>query len=366
MDSNTARTTDTTAELVIDPSPSQDAGRRVKLAVSWETKALTRDLGPYLLSLSYVDNLSGAADDISLELQDRFGLWSDEWRPEFGDQVVARLEAEPWFGTAPVSSLRLGTFSHDEISFSGPPHRATLKCVSAPLATALRRRKRTKVWRKVTLKQIAQDIATRSGLTLEFTENAGPKYKHAVQNNKSDLEFLDEQCKEAGHTLKITESKIVIYEELDLDARDSAGEISISGGHVMSWAFNNADGSRYGSCHVTCFDPRTGKTHKGQFPPVGQTVEGLDDNGQTLELVLHVSDVKHASDKAKALLRNANRFATVGRITTVGDPGLVAGVTFDLTDAFGFDGKYIITRAEHHIVGGYTCSLDIRRCLEGY
>ena len=66
------------------------------------------------------------------------------------------------------------------------------------------------------------------------------------------------------------------------------------------------------------------------------------------------------------MLRAANRFATSGQITTVGDCGLVAGVTFDLKNAFGFDGKFIITRAEHRAVGGYTCVLDVRRCLDGY
>jgi len=365
LDPYTSRPTDANAQQVLDPYPDQKTGRHTKLAVTWQSKAIARDLAPHLLSLGYTDNLSGAADDLSLELEDRDNLWSGDWRPEFGDQVVARLEAEGWFGSK-LTSLRLGTFAHDKISLSGPPHRVSLQCVSAPLATGLRRRKRTHAWRGVTIKQIADDIAQRAILKLEFDGDPGPSYRNAVQNDKSDLEFLGELCKEVGRTLKVTESKIVIYDESKVDAVASSGEIDLRGGNVLSWNFDGDDSGRYGSCHVSCFDPRTGKTSKGQFPPDGVTVPGLDPNGQTLELVIPISDVSEAVARAKALLRNANRFATSGKITTVGDPGLVAGVTFDLKNAASLDGKFIITKATHKPIGGYTCDLEVRRCLEGY
>lgn len=358
------RPVDLNANQVLDTY--KKTGRRAKLAVTWETKAIARDLGPHLKSLVYVDNLSGAADDLQLELEDRDSLWSGDWRPTFGDKVVARLEADGWFAYSGPGSLRLGTFAHDKISLSGPPRVAKLACVSAPLATGLRRRKRTHTWKGVTLKQIASDIATRAKLKLDFDGDAGAKYKHAAQNNKSDLEFLQELCKEVGRTLKVTELAIAIYDEQKLDAGVAVGEIDLIGGKVLGWNFDADDSARYGSCHVSCFDPRTGKKHEYEFPPKGVTIPGLDPNGQTLELAISVSDAGEAAKRASALLRNANRFATSGNITTVGDPGLVAGVVFDLTNAFGFDGKFIITRAEHHPVGGYTCALAVRRCLEGY
>jgi phage protein D len=367
LDPFSARPTDPAADQVLEPYYAK-AGRHTKLAVTWETKGITRDLARHLKSLSYADNLSGAADDLSLELENRNGLWSDEWRPTFGDAVVARIEADGWFGDEPATGLRLGTFAHDKISLKGGigGSVASLQCVSAPLATGLRRRKRTHAWRGVTLKQIATDIAGRANLRLDFQGDAGTAYKQALQNDKSDLEFLEEQCKEVGRTLKVTESTIVIYDELTLDAGDAIGEISLTSGFVKDWDFDSDDSSRYGSCHISCFDPRTGKTYQYQFPPDGTTVPGLDPNGQTLELKIAVSDGAEAATRAKALLRNANRFATSGKLTTVGDPGLVAGVIFNLTNAFGFDGKFIITKAEHHPVGGYVCNLDVRRCLEGY
>src|SRR5688572_13322185 len=166
LDPYTPRPTDPNANEVIDPYPKM--GRRTKLAVTWEAKAIARDLAPHLLSLTYTDNLTGAADDLALEVEDRDALWSGDWRPAYGDKVVARLvSTDPWFGyDQKVSELRLGTFAHDKIVMSSPPGRVSLQCVSAPLATGLRRRKRTRAWKGVTLKQIADDIAKRAGLTL--------------------------------------------------------------------------------------------------------------------------------------------------------------------------------------------------------
>jgi phage protein D len=365
LDPYTARPDDPNAAQVLDPY-TQKAGRHASLAVTWQSKGITRDLAPHLRSLVHADNLSGAADDLTLELENRNGLWSSDWRPELGDTAVARIDFDGWFTDEPTTTLRLGTFAHDKFSLQGPPCVASLQCVSAPLATGLRRRKRTRTWRGVTMQQIAQDIADRAQLRLDFQVPSGPQYQHAQQNDKSDLEFLEELCKEAGTTLKVTESTIVIYDELTLDAGDAIGDISLTSGWVLGWQFDADDSGRYGSCHISCFDPRTGKTTKGQFPPDGVTVPGLDLNGQTLELVIQVSDIAEAATRAQALLRNANRFANKGKLVTVGDCGLVAGVVFNLTDAFGFDGKFIITRAEHHPVGGYVCNLDVRRCIEGY
>jgi len=356
---------DVDALQVLDAYPGSKIARHAKVAVSWETKAITRDLAPSLYGLTYVDNLTGAADELTLEIEDRDSLWSGDWRPAYGDKVVARLEYEPWFGTEPVKSLRLGTFAHDKINLKRPPGIVRLQAVSAPLATSLRRRKRTHVWKGVTLKQIAQDIADRADLSLDFEGDAGPAYRQALQNNKSDLEFLQELTKDGGCTVKVTELALVIREEAKIDETPSAGEIDLIGRHVIDLDFDGDDSGRYGSCHVSCFDPRTGKTHSYQYPPDGVTVPGLDPNGQTLELVIRVSSIKEAEVRAKSKLRNANRFATSGKLVTTGDPGLVAGVTFDLTNAAGFDGKFIITRAEHRVGSdGYTCSLAVRRCME--
>jgi len=345
------------------------AARRSELQVVWEAVDISRDITDRLLLFSYVDNLTGAADGISITLEDRDGLWSGPWRPKFGDTVECRLKADPWLTT--VKDLRLGTFAHDSISLVGPPKAATIKAVSAPMATGLRRHKRNRPWRGVPLRQIAQDIADRAGLLLDWSGDPGRNYRRREQKDKSDLEFLDEACKEVGRDLKVTEKSIVIFQEQERDSAPAVGDIDLHGGFVKTWQFDADDSARYGNCHIKFFDATTGKVHEGQFPPVNTTADGyaalgLDPDGQTLELRMPASDKNRAADICKGRLRAANRFATSGSMTVVGDPGLVAGVTFNLVNAFGFDGKFIITRAEHLPIGGYTCHLQVRRCIEGF
>ncbi len=357
---------------------TKDGGPDALLDFGGAPRDITKDIAPHLLSLAYTDNLTGAVDDLSLELEDREGLWSGDWRPAFGDRVQARITADPWL--TDVKSLLCGDFSHDKISLSGFPKRASIKAVSAPLASGLRRTKRTRAWSGVTLFQIASDIAARASVGLQWIgEDKGTTYRKREQKDKTDLEFLEEECREVGRALKVTQTpiggnhqfSIVIFREEDQDATDPVGDLSLIGGHVLGWSFDSADAMRYGNAHLKFSDPHTGKLTSGEFPPVGTSRDariamGLDPDGQTIEVRLAAEDKGHAIDICKGRLRAANNFANTGSLTVKGDPGLVAGVTFNLTDAFGFDGKFIITKAEHRVAPGYTCTLDVRRTIGGY
>lgn len=54
---------------------------------------------------------------------------------------------------------------------------------------------------------------------------------------------------------------------------------------------------------------------------------------------------------------------TAGSLTLPGNPKLVAGVTFDLTDCGKLSGKYLIESARHRLDrgGGYTTELEVKR-----
>ena len=50
----------------------------------------------------------------------------------------------------------------------------------------------------------------------------------------------------------------------------------------------------------------------------------------------------------------------------MGDTNLSAGLTVTVKGFGKFDGKYILSQVKHSLGGGYTCSVDLRRCLNGY
>ncbi len=346
---------------------SKDQGADADLVLDGSFRDITRDLEPHLLGITYTDNLTGAADDLSLELEDVAELWTGDWRPQSGDQVEASITADPWL--TGVKTLRLGRFAHDKITVSFPPNRVTLQAISAPLATGLRRRKKVRTWKGVNLLYIAADIcnAAKPPLDLDWQGDAGDTYKHRIQRDKSDLEFLEEVCKEVGRAVKVCESKedsgkfqISVFPEFQMDTSASVGTINILGGHVLNASFSIDDSARYGSAHVKFFNPKTGKTAEYEY----QDPDNPD--GQTLMLRLPLDDSAQGLAICKGKLRQANRFAGTGRLTVHGDPGLVAGVVFDLEGANSIDGRFIVTKATHRPIAGYVTELDVRRTVELY
>lgn len=332
--------------------------RRTEVSIEWQGVDVSLDVNAALLGLSYTDHLTGAADDLSIEVQDRGGLWTGDWRPAFGDKLVARLRAESWF--TGVTDLRLGTYYHDSIGSKGPPKTATLRCVSASLKTGLRRERKSRAWSGVSLKQIAQDIADGAGLSLQWGGGGSDALSRREQKSISDLDFLSRECTDQGLSLKVTEDSIVIFNELDLDKQDPVGTIDVdSSARVLSWNFGDDNSDRYSKCVVKCAHGRKGKAITGTF-------EDASIDGPVLEVRRHVETQGDAERLARALLRQSNSGAVRGSMTTVGDCGLVAGVVFKLAGAYGFDGKFIITKAAHRPIGGYKTEIEFRRCLEGY
>jgi phage protein D len=45
---------------------------------------ISRDIAPFLISFSYIDNSGDELDSISVTLEDRKGNWRDPWFPEKG------------------------------------------------------------------------------------------------------------------------------------------------------------------------------------------------------------------------------------------------------------------------------------------
>ena len=51
-------------------------------AGSTEEKDISEDIGKFFLSMTFTDNLSEAADDVTIELEDRAQVWQADWYPE--------------------------------------------------------------------------------------------------------------------------------------------------------------------------------------------------------------------------------------------------------------------------------------------
>ena len=87
----------------------------------------------------------------------------------------------------------------------------------------------------------------------------------------------------------------------------------------------------------------------------------------TLEINKKVESKAEAEKLAKKELRKKNREEIKVNLEVVGSFEYLAGNVVELDDSFGFyAGNYLIEKAHHEVGSGYSCRLDLRKCLVGY
>lgn len=343
--------------------------RRCLVTVSYNGKDISADLQQYLKSVSYTDNMSGEADDLQMTLEDRQGLWQSSWMPEKGatlDVSIRHINA----GAEQV--VRFGLFEIDEITSSGMPSEVQIKAISVPDNNNLRGVERTRSWEKAGLKRIANDIAGGAGLELLYdVKDYNPVIDRAEQSEQSDLSFLYQLCADHGLALKICNNQLVIFDEADYEAADAVAQLPKPGtiaadaslktlDLLMSYSLSSKVRDVYKACHVKYQEGKDKQKIEATFTAPGKTV------GKTLEVNEQVTSIADAERLAKKKLREKNSAEISGTFTFVGYPELAAAVNIMLSGFGAFDGKYIITKAQHDIGSGYTTRIDVRRCLDGY
>ena len=346
--------------------------RRILTIIKYNNKDISADISKYLKSISYTDNLSGEADDLLITLEDKAGLWQSTWMPEKGALLDVMLQQKYWQTLSALpQSLRLGLFEIDEITSSGYPSEAQIKAVSVPDNNTLRGTERSRSWEKAKLQVIANDIASAAGMSLFWDTEENPVLDRAEQTEQSDLSFLYAICKDKGLALKISDKKIIIFDEAKYEAEKAKITI-VKPGTVykkesgMKYLFVGTGYSLrtkirdiYAACRVSYQQGSSKSNIEATYTAAGK-------KGKTLQVNEQVESVAEALNLAKKRLREKNKDEVTGSLNMLGNFVLLSGVTVNLLGFGAFDDKYLITRASHDIGSGYTTNIDVRRCLNGY
>lgn len=346
--------------------------RRILTIIKYNNKDISADISKYLKSISYTDNLSGEADDLQITLEDKAGLWQSTWMPEKGALLDVMLQQKYWQTLSELpQSLRLGLFEIDEITSSGYPSEVQIKAVSVPDNNTLRGTERSRSWEKAKLQVIANDIASSAGMSLFWDTEENPVLDRAEQTEQSDLSFLYAICKDKGLALKISDKKIIIFDEAKYEAEKAKITI-VKPGTVykkesgMKYLFVGTGYSLrtkirdiYAACRVSYQQGSSKSNIEATYTAAGK-------KGKTLQVNEQVESVAEALNLAKKRLREKNKDEVTGSLNMLGNFVLLSGVTVNLLGFGAFDDKYLITRASHDIGSGYTTNIDVRRCLNGY
>jgi len=338
--------------------------RRTAVSVTFDGTDITKDIKPYFLSLTYTDDQDDLADDLKIEVQDRDGVWLENWLAEAVEaaaggklSVSAVIKPENW---AKTGTLKTGAFELDSVDASGPPARIAINSTSLAFSASIRQTKKTKAWENYTLSGIASEIAGGGGMSCMFESSSNPSYDRVEQTRQSDIDFLKKLCEDAGISLKATDGKIVLYDQAAYEAKAPVRTIEkgAKGGYIKYRLSSGSADTKYAKCRVRYMDPATGSCIEG-------TAEDGDVSGdQCLEIKAKVGSIGEAQALAKKHLRLHNKLAKTATFTMPGDVGLVAGVTVQLKGWGGWDGKHIVTRAVHTVgSGGYTTQIRTRKAL---
>lgn len=347
------------------------AARRAFLSIQYDGTDISADIAEHLISASIKDTIGGEADTLDITLEDRAGLWAGDWLPTRGATITATLILIGWTNDSSEIQLPLGVFYVDEIALSGGGSATSsveMNTISVPDGVA-RDVARTRSWEKVQLQVVANDLAKSAGLELTYDTKENPTLDRLEQTDESDLAFLHRVCTDNGLCLKVSNKKVVIFDEAKYDEQASIATIDkYDMTEFESYNFHTKVREIYNSCTVTYQKSRDKQKIEATFDAPAQEGNKLTNTTEkkVLRINQEVQDVGAALRLAKKELYNKNKEETTGTLELKGRPDLYAGGCVDLVNFGAFSGKYLITEVNTDVGGNYKISLSVRRALVGY
>lgn len=184
-----------------------------------------------------------------------------------GNILRVVLTAENWTEQGKTDRLDCGSFEIDAVDFSDPPPVVTIKAVAVPLTKNIRSQPKCKAWETVTLSEMAGKIADEAGMELLYDADENPLLDRADQRQTSDLVFLKGICDGEGFTLKVTDNKIVIFDEKKYEAKASVCTFKRGDARIIAASFTQDTSQTSNSATVRYKDPKSGKLVQETFTP---------------------------------------------------------------------------------------------------
>lgn len=279
----------------------------------------------------------GRCDALTMRFNDTANLW-DKWSPQIDDEinvVYGSIRTGKMYvaGIVPTNGLYM------------------LKALAAPKSAFCRR---YKAWQKVTLSQIAAEIASRHGLTFSNQGVDDNLYGYILQKNESDFAFLHKRCVLEGCAFLTYDGKLVLFKQSDMEQQAPLETVTLA----PDSDYRYDDNSRiiYGSCLVECGD------YSGKY---------IADAANPCVLLpqtdISIGNDAEAARFARGFLREANKGAYTGYVRGQIMPQYAAASVVELVNdrAPSWNGAAYITHLRNDYAAG-TSKMFFRRPLEGY
>lgn len=229
---------------------------RVEVTISEQDASL--DIASGLLDFSYTDKETDEAEDVSITLKDERGLWAGAWAPDMNATLVCTIVLEDTSGKQ-LGRLPCGKFHVDSRRIAGSPRVFEMRATSIPPDMPMRRKKKERVWKQTSFKDIASTLASENNLQLfwDCGDGVGTETQEQIdQKKESDLAFLSRLAKDNGVSIKVSDGKLVLFDQAAYEKKSPIATIVYGVSPVLSYSFSQELNAAYKSCTVTWRDPK--------------------------------------------------------------------------------------------------------------
>jgi len=324
-----------------------------ELQVLYNSKNITADVVRYALSVTYTDKTHGESDEIEIELEDVDARWLNGWYPEKGAKL-----------TVSIGELKCGVFEIDEIEAKGPPDTVTIRGMATGIVNSLRTKK-SDAHENKTLRQIAEKVAQKNGLTIagEIPEIT---IGRATQNQETDLGFLKRIAGQFGIIFSVRESVITFTSVYGLEKRGESFVLDKT--DLTSYTIKDKATGAVKSAKVRSKSAKGNEKveadleYKKWQEEEGYKYEDIENQDDAVTHV-RVENKQQAEAVAKSVMHLSASNQQEGSITIKGNGLAVAGNNFTFTGIGKLSGKWNIKESTHKLdkSGGYTTDCEIKR-----
>ena len=168
---------------------------------------ITQDIT--VTSCIMTDSNGGKQDYCKITFANGGKLWQ-EWQPKHNDEI------EVIHGYSDSGIMYINGIESDN-------HNYSIVLLSTPTTA---KKKHTRVWRKVKLSEIINDVSKNTGFKVQFYGFKDYIYNSVSQINKTDIAFMCEMCMREGYRVKIYNKNIIVFDEKTLYSADASGTIT--------------------------------------------------------------------------------------------------------------------------------------------
>ena len=222
--------------------------RNIKILVFYEGVDITEEIQPSISSMTYTDNSKNAVDDLEMDIENLDYRWLNEWYPDENARLLVGIvqteNGKPRF-------LDLGSFYVDEPTFNN--QRLSLKCLALPLDQTIREQVNSVAWEKITLSELLSKIATKHELDYELhCDNVF--FDRLDQDRETDLGFLNRVLSETALSLKVTDDKLIVFNDDALIDNDNIDIFNIKDFRIRSFTLKKKNQGIYDKVEVSYYD----------------------------------------------------------------------------------------------------------------